>query len=222
MNNPTIDQYLISTSLFIIDEFNEKYNLIRNNKTELKKIADEQFNEMDICVRVGYPFRNMVHYTVGDSKKDKCKSNHDLYIESKYFKIEIKYLKNWKSENGTYSASKTWKEYQADFDWLEEEIKENKGKRAFIIGWFNCVDKFSQLVQLGSGKGSKPLVDEHKFVYFPFLRKLRSPAITTDLEYDYTVAYKSERLKSIGIEKSNIDYMFLGNENDVFHFAIYY
>ena len=85
---PTITQYLLSTWLLIIDEFNELYKNL--DTFELKKISDVKFNEMDITVRLGYPFRQMVHYTVGDIKdrsKDAAKSNHDLYIESKNFKI---------------------------------------------------------------------------------------------------------------------------------------
>lgn len=77
---PKINQYLLSTCLFIIDEFNDKYQNI--GKDELKNIADDKFNEMDICVRIGYPFRQMAHYTVGDNKvKAKSKINHDIYVE---------------------------------------------------------------------------------------------------------------------------------------------
>ena len=93
-----------------------------------------------------------------------------MYAESKDFKIEIKYLKNWKSTLGTNSASKTWGEYQKDFDWLIEEIEKGyEHKRVFVIGWFNCVDSITQYLQLGSGTGSKPLVNEERLAYFPFL-----------------------------------------------------
>ena len=67
MKKPSISQYLLSTCLFIIDELNEQYGSL--SKDELKKIADDKFNEMDITVRLGYPFRQMVHYTVGDKTK---------------------------------------------------------------------------------------------------------------------------------------------------------
>ena len=92
MRQPSISQYLLSTCLYTIDEFNEQYGHL--SKDELKKIADEKFNEMDITVRLGYPFKQMVHYTVGDLKKKGSKVNHDLYVESKDFKVEIKYLKS--------------------------------------------------------------------------------------------------------------------------------
>ncbi len=220
--NPTIDQYLLSTCLFIIDEFNEQYRDLERN--QLKKIADEKFNEMDICVRVGYPFKQMAHYTVGDSgNRTKSKVNHDIDIESKDFKIEVKYLKNWRSASGTSSASKNWIVYQEDFDWLLQEIGEGKkGKRAFIIGWFNCVERFPQLIQLGEGSGSKPLASERKLCYFPFLRKMTVPTYTTDLVYNFSSAYKPLPVNLIGEADQELNCYFLGNEKDVFYFAIYY
>lgn len=219
-NKPKISQYLLSTCLFIIDELNETYGT--KPKEALKNIADDKFNEMDISVKLGYPFRQMVHYTVGDNKKG-TKSNHDLYVESKDFKIEVKYLKNWKSSSGTNSASKSWKEYQKDFDWLLDEIRNgNKDKRAFIIGWFNCVGNFSQYLQLGSGSGSTPLANDERIAYFPFLKKLKSPTYTTDLTYNYEKAYREYPLDLIGEYNVNCDCLFLGNEHDCFHFAIYY
>lgn len=221
MNYPTISQYLLSTCLFIIDELNEQYNKL--TKEDLKIIADEKFNEMDITVCLGYPFKQMVHYTVGDSKRIGSKLNHDLFIESKDFKIEIKYLKNWSSGSGTKSVSKTWVEYQQDFDWLFEEINNGyKNKRAFVIGWFNCVDSISQYLQLGSGVGSRPLINEERVAYFPFLRKLKSPTYTSDLVYNYERAYKELSLDLIGKTNPNCNCLFLGNENDVFHFAVFY
>ncbi len=58
MLQPTVDQYLVADCLFIIDEFNILYKDYELDK--LKKVADEQFNEMDITVRIGYPFKQMV------------------------------------------------------------------------------------------------------------------------------------------------------------------
>ena len=79
MNTPTISQYLLSTCLFTIDELNEQYKAL--DKEQLKKVADEEFNEMDITVRLGYPFKQMVHYTVGDSKRQNSKVNSDLNLK---------------------------------------------------------------------------------------------------------------------------------------------
>ena len=221
MNKPTINQYLLSTCLFIIDELNEQYKDL--SKDELKLVSDEKFNEMDITVRLGYPFKQMVHYTVGDIKKRGAKINHDLYVESKDFKIEIKYLKNWNSSSGTRSNSKTWNEYQRDFDWLITEIKKGyKYKRAFVIGWFNCVDSISQYLQFGSGVGSRPLINEERVAYFPFLKKLKAPTHTSDLSYNYQSAYQELRLNLIGEDDPDCHCMFLGNEQDVFHFAMFY
>ena len=221
MKKPSISQYLLSTCLYTIDEFNEQYSHL--SKEDLKKIADEKFNEMDITVRLGYPFKQMVHYTVGDVKKKGSKVNHDLYVESKDFKVEIKYLKNWKSNVGTYSNSKEWSEYQKDFDWLAEEIEKGfKNKRAFVIGWFNCVDTISRYLQLGTGRGNKPLVSEERIAYLPFIRKTKVPTYTTDLIYNYDSAYEPVSLNLIGESNPDMNCIFLGNKDDVFHFAIYY
>ena len=221
MKEPSINQYLLSTCLFIIDELNEQYSSL--SKEELKSIADNKFNEMDITVRLGYPFKQMVHYTVGDKEKGGRKVNHDLYVESKDFKIEIKYPRNWECNSGTKSVSTTWCEYQKDFDWLIEEInKGHKYKRAFVIGWFNCVDSFAQLIQLGSGAGSHPIINEARVAYFPFLRRNKSPTRTTDLAYNYDRAYSELSLDLICESDPNCNCLFLGNQKDVFHFAVYY
>ncbi|MEZ3434096.1 MAG: hypothetical protein K1W34_05625 [Lachnospiraceae bacterium] len=47
---------------------------------------------MDIIVRLGYPFKQNAHYTVGESNRVKNlqKVNHDLYISQRDFKIEVK------------------------------------------------------------------------------------------------------------------------------------
>lgn len=219
---PTIDKYLIADCLFIIDEFNvvyEKYTL-----EELKKEADESFNEMDITVRLGYPFKQNAHYTSGDKKQGENKKvNHDLYIINHDFKIEIKYLKNWNSASDTRTSSKTWKEFQKDFDWLMNEIDAgNNGKVAFVIGWFNCVKSFSQLMQIGTGRGAYPMVDERKLAYFPFLARECEPAKTRDLIYQYSGAYKEYTLNQIGTRTGDYHCIFLGRATDRFHFAIYY
>lgn len=221
MRTPSISQYLLSTCLYTIDDLNEQYGGL--SREELKVVADDKFNEMDITVRLGYPFKQMVHYTVGDGKRKGSKVNHDLYVESKDFKIEIKFLKNWKSNAGTTSNSKNWTEYQKDFDWLIEEIEQGyKHKRAFVMGWFNCVDSISQYLQIGTGHGSKPLVNEERIAYFPFLRKTKVPTHTTDLAYNYANAYEELPVNLIGEFNPNVNCMFLGQETDVFHFAIFY
>lgn len=67
MMEPTVDQYLIQNWLSIIDEFNIMY--AGHDRKKLKKEADEEYNEMNIAVKIAYPFRQTVHFTVGESKK---------------------------------------------------------------------------------------------------------------------------------------------------------
>ncbi len=114
MQQPTINQYLLSTCLFVIDEMNELYKYM--TKEELKNIADTKYNETDILVKIGYFFKQSVHYMVGEEDKKGYKINHDLYIENKDFMIEVKYLKNWECGSGSKSISKSWTEIQKDFD----------------------------------------------------------------------------------------------------------
>lgn len=225
MRQPTIDQYLIANCLYIIDEFNILY---RNYEDKVLKMeADEKFNEMDITVRLGYPFKQNVHYAAGDGKRAKKlqKINHDLYVEQLDFRIEVKYLKNWISSANTRAASKNWSALQQDFDWLMDEIENGKkGKVAFVIGWFNCVDCFPQIIQLGKGGGTYPLVDEMKKVYFPFLvpKSNKIPIRTKDLDYDYTNTYKETYIRLSSQRKEGFHCMFIGKRQDKFHFALYY
>ena len=222
---PTIDQYLVANCLYVIDEFNMLYK--GWDKPKLKIEADEKFNEMDITVRLGYPFKQNAHYTAGESGRLRKaqKINHDLYIEQRDFKIEVKYLKNWISSANTRAASKNWSVFQQDFDWLMDEIDNGKtGKVAFVIGWFNCVDSFSQLIQLGTGSGAYPLVDERKLTYFPFLikRDENAPKQTKNLTYDYVNAYTESPVRASSERKGKYRCMFIGGEDDKFHFALYY
>lgn len=222
---PTIDQYLVANCLYMIDEFNMLYE--GWDKTKLKIEADEKFNEMDITVRLGYPFKQNAHYTAGDSGRTKkaLKINHDLYIMQRDFKIEVKYLKNWISSANTRAASKNWSVFQQDFDWLMDEIDNGANEKvAFVIGWFNCVDSFSQLIQLGTGSGAYPLADERKLSYFPFLIKKdeNAPKLTKNLTYDYVNAYTESPVSISSERKGKYRCMFIGQEKDKFHCALYY
>ena len=40
-----------------------------HDKKKLKREADEEYNEMEIAVKIAYPFRQTVHFTVGERKK---------------------------------------------------------------------------------------------------------------------------------------------------------
>lgn len=223
MLKPTIDQYLIADCLYIIDEFNIIYK--DYDFPKLKKEADEKYNEMDIAVKIGYPFKQTAHYTVGESnrKKKAEKINHDIYIEQLDFKIEVKFLKNWVSSAKTRAVSKNWEPFQKDFDWLMDEIENgNRNKTAFVIGWFNCVDSFSQLIQVGTGRGAYPLADAKKISYFPFLRKGESPIKAKELQYNYEKAYRVLPMDLVSSREIEYNCMFLGSPRDCFHFAIYY
>lgn len=232
MRKPEIEQYLLISCSLIMDELNEQYKGIfsdLNSKQQLRANVNERFSETDLTMRLGHPFRQMVHYNVVDSQLlDGEKKNHDLFIESKGFKIEVKFPKNWKSDRNTPSNSKRWDEYQRDFDWLLGELKlGRKGKCAFVIGWFNYVDYFAQIMQLGereNGKrtGSNPKVSEKRVSYFPFLKSTKEPTHTKDLIYDYNCAYEKMTVKQIDCSSINMNCIFLGAETDVFHFAIYY
>ncbi len=104
---PMIEQYLVANCLYVIDEFNILYKGC--DKPELKIEADEMFNEIDITVRLGQPFKQNAYYTAGESARMKKakKINHDLYIAQRDFKIEVKYLKNWISSANTRQQAKT-------------------------------------------------------------------------------------------------------------------
>ncbi|SFE54980.1 hypothetical protein [Alteribacillus iranensis] len=178
-----IEKYLISNCLFIIDEFNERYE--KESKEDLKKIADEEYSEADLVVRLGYPFRHMATFNMQGKSKDK---GNDIVVKKKNFMIEVKLLRNWKSSAGN-SNSMLWDPIQKDFNWISDEIKKGKqGYRAFVIGWFNAVDRFSQIVQLGKGSGRFPEIDQEKSDYFPFLNKRGKK--TKDIFYMYPNAYK--------------------------------
>ena len=232
MPKPAIEQYLLISSSLIMDELNEQYgDYIEKEfpKLALKESVNERFSETDLTMRLGHPFREMAHYNVVDPSVDNSrKKNHDIFIESKGYKIEVKFLKNWKSYVGTSSNKKVWDEYQRDFDWLADEIANgHKGKCSFVIGWFNCLDYFAQAIQLGArenGKrtGSNPLASTDRIMYFPFLRKTNVPTHTKDLAYDYSLAYTPLKLNLNDNSEFDMHCIFLGSETDVFHFAIYY
>ena len=220
MNQPSISQYLVSTCLLIIDEFNELFRDV--DKETLKNKADKVFNEMDITVMLGYPFRHSVHYNA-INPRSKTKKVHDLWVDVKDFSIEVKYLKNWKSSLGHDSNKKNWDEYEKDFSWLFNEIDEgNKDKRAFIIGWFNCVDYFASLIKLGSSRGSKPVAEPGRVRYFPFLYQDTATPIASDLVINYNLAYKPMPVSVFGRMNGDYQCIFLGQKEDVFHFALYY
>ncbi|OLN22915.1 hypothetical protein BTO30_07155 [Domibacillus antri] len=213
-----IDKYLISNCLFMIDEFNERYENV--SKEELKKIADSEYSEADMVVRLGYPFRQMANFNM--QGRSKQAAGNDIVVKSKDFRIEVKLLKNYKSSKGSYSSSTTWKEIERDFHWLLEEVKNgNSGKRAFVIGWFNAVECFSQIIQLGKSAGSQPDIDHRKKGYFPFL--VHNGEKTRDILYMYKDSYEKMPVHSLyNADGSDVNCMFFGEKDDKFHIAMYW
>jgi hypothetical protein len=90
-----ISKYLLSTCLFVIDDFNEQYKNIGTQSQELTNAA-YGYTEADLVVRIGYPFRQMAKFVMQTSRT-KAESN-DIIVEQKDFRMEVKYLKTQKSE----------------------------------------------------------------------------------------------------------------------------
>ena len=214
LKQPTIDQYLISNCLFIIDEFNDRFERIQTKK-DLKEIADNGFTEADLVVRLGYPFRQMAKFNMQGP------DTRDIVVDSKDFQIEVKFLRNFTSNYGKTSNKITWKDLDKDFQWLFSEIKKgSKGKRAFVIGWFNSVERFSQIVQLGKGKGKEPDIDEEKRRVFPFINSVGSK--TKEIFYMYSSAYEPLTVQIPGYPGVGANCMFFGKGTDKFHIALYW
>lgn len=218
INKPRIDQYLISTCLFIVDEFNQQFR--NTDKTELKKIANEEFTEADLSFRIGMPFRHMAYFENG--KKQGTLAKTDIFIKEKDFRIEVKYLRNFLHANKVdYSASMEWKAIKGDFDWLSEEIRQGrKYKSAFVVGWFNYFNYFGQIIQLGSGKGKQPNHDPTKTEYFPFL--IFNGPKTKDIEIAYKLAYQPQNVPARELKEYRMDCILIGTDEDKFNIALYY
>ena len=114
-----ISKYLLSTCLFVIDDFNEQYREIAVQSQELIDIA-YGYSEADLVVRIGYPFRQMAKFVLQTSRnKDE---GNDIVVESKDFRMEVKYLKTQKSEYDKDSnKSHGWEQIHNDFNWLMSE-----------------------------------------------------------------------------------------------------
>lgn len=215
-----IDKYLISNCLFIIDEFNEMYKNTSNE--ELKNIANKEYSEADLVVRLGYPFRQMATFNMQGIS---AISGNDIVVKSKDYKIEVKLLRNWRSSKSDsdeyFSNSMPWNHISKDFDWISNEIKfGNQGKRAVVIGWFNTVERFSQIVQLGKGKGRFPDIALDRLDYFPFLH--RTGLKTNNIVYQYSLAYHVQTIKIPGYLDGTLNCMFFGQPDDKFHLALYW
>ena len=218
-----IEKYLVASCLSIIDDFNEK-NLSIGMKVyspELQKKAMD-YSETDLTFRIGYFFGHRAEFE-RTAQKGRENGKNDIAVPSKDFRIEVKYLKPHKSNSGkNISAAIPWIQVLTDFSWLKSELLlGNKGKRAFIMGWFNTTSKFNQIMQIGKGGGNKPKMDPDKEYYFPFITYNKETRFANTVEYDY----KNEIAPlSIKIPDLNVDMncLFLGSSEDIFHLAIYY
>ncbi len=222
-NKHQIEKYLLSTCLFVIDDFNDEYEKVPVRSPELENVANN-FSEADLVFRIGYPFGHRARFSMQTAKGKKNGSN-DIEIKSKDFKIEVKFLKRYKSNKGNTSSNKiVWKQIQEDFDWLQNEIKNGgKGNCAFIIGWFNSTERFSQQIQLGTKSGN-PLqeISNGKESYFPFIGYNSETRSTQSAVYKYDTALESIELPiDLGFNEK-MGCIFLGQPNDKFHVAIYY
>lgn len=138
--NNLIDKYLISNCILTIDEFNAKYKGYPNEK--LKEVENISSGS-DIIASLGERFRLMGNFNVQGEYRSE--GGNDIFGESKGFRVEVKLIKTRKAGNS--SISENWDVLEDDFHWLFNEInKSNKGKRALVLGWFNAVDRFSQIV----------------------------------------------------------------------------
>lgn len=218
-----IQEYTELICSLLIDQFNVKYE--HYSECDFKKEANERYVERDWVYKIGEHFNELAYYEVQDSEK--TSSHHDICVPSKDFIIEVKYLRNWNSTSKTRSVSKNFYAYEKDLQWLEKEILSGrKNKSAFILIWFNCIDYFGQVMQLGTSHGVRNPVNLERLVYFPFLMSCNpnnSTILTKDLSYNYERAFPCQLdLNIIGKGNVNMNCLFLGNASDRLHIAIYY
>lgn len=219
-----ISKYLLSTCLFVIDDFNERYKEIPVQSQELIDTA-YGYTEADLVVRIGYPFRQMAKFVMQTSRTKE--EGNDIVVESKDFRMEVKYLKTQKSElQKDSNKSHGWKQIHEDFGWLMKEIKnQKKDKRAVILGWFNCTKSFSNLMPLGVSdrkaerSGHAWSIDNEKFIFFPFLGYDKK--FTDSVVYRYELAFEPQRI-NLPDFPAQLNCLFLGKADDKFHMAIYY
>ena len=222
-NEKPINEYLDMICSLLIDQFNVRYE--HYSKEEFKEEANYRYVERDWVYRIGGYFNDLAYYEVRDNERGQ--SHHDICIPSKDFIIELKYLKNWNSTANSLSASRQWKPYERDLQWLEDELENGKkGKRAFVLIWCNCLEYFGQVMQLGTGPGIKNPVNKERLVYFPFLMNnilATDKILTRDLVYNYKKNFPCQLdLNTIGKGNIDMECLFLGNENDKLHIAIYF
>lgn len=213
-----IYQYLLPNLRLIIDEYNYQYRNL--DVAELKQLVEDEFNERDIVFRLAKPFDRLARFEV--SKDDGSFGTVDIGIREKNFKIEAKFLRSFLSTHGTPTNKITWEgAFEKDYKWLEQTIKDGKkGKNAFILGWFNVYDRFSQIMQIGEGKGMYPKINPNRLEKLFFLNATGDR--TKDIVYDYSIVDTVYSIRIDGYTGARVNASFIGGEDDVFHFVIYW
>lgn len=211
-----IKNYYISNCLIIINDLSE-YHKDKDNQ-ELKDFADLRFTEADLQMKLCYPLGNMAQLNMQGN-------SGDIRIPSKDFITEVKYLRNFNNASNVRNQKLKWDEaFQKNYDWLSSEIKNgNKGKRAFILGWFNTKGRrFSDIMQLGKEIGKNPQINEIRMTYFPFLNYDPKTNKINDISYIYNSHCKELEINIPGFNDDKVTCMFIGEVEDKFHFALYY
>ena len=211
-----IKDYFISNCLLIINDLSEYH--INKSSEELKDFSDLDFTEADLQMKLCYPLGNMAQL--------KMQGNHgDIRIPSKDFIVEVKYLRNFNNASNIRNQKTVWGEaFQKDYNWLVEDIKRGKkGQRAFILGWFNIEGRrFSDIMQLGTGNGKNPMINKSRMTYFPFLNYNPNTNKINDISYIYNSHMKEQDIIIPGYNENKVTCMFIGEDKDLFHFALYY
>lgn len=218
-----IQNYLISNCLLIIEDLNQRFE--RFSYEEIQRFAVSQFDESDLVFLIAYPFRNLMKVSMQGK-------NEDIKVRNLDFVIEVKYLYATKSKVGNFTNKREFEEsFFKDFIWLVNQIKiGNKGKTAFIIGWFNTYGSFSNIMQLGKKRGKNPPVNIDKVRYFPFLYTPNIDCRVNDISYRYSLSdsiyagetYIPDTISIPDLREGKVNCIFLGKKSDKFHFAIYY
>ena len=220
-----IQNYLLSNCLLIIEDLNQRF--ARHEVDEIRDYVNTEFDESDLVFLLAYPFRNLTKVSMQGK-------NEDIKVRTLDFIVEVKYLYPTKSSAGHYTNKRSFAEsFEKDFSWLVEEIRNGKkGKRAFVIGWFNISKAFSNLMQLGQGSGNSPRVNTEKLNYFPFLSIPNRECSINQVSYRYediikesvynNESYTPDTIPLPELKEGKVNCIFLGKKTDKFHFAIYY
>lgn len=211
-----IKQWILPYCLQFIDLMNKEYD--NYTKQELKKIADDdKSNEGNIINKFTHPFHNFVDLNF---QSKSC----DINVYLKNYIIEFKFLRNFRSDSGTYTNKLNFDDcFKKNYTWLCDEIKQDlKGKRAFLIGWYNAVDRFSEIVYLGEGSGSIPNLNLERLHYFPFINHKENSFKITDIFYMYSLNCVTTTLLIPSCKSETVNCIFIGKESDKFHFALYW